>query len=76
MLHVSNIVLSLGHIKNEEIMKTFRNIKFIKRDYDCTNIVFCEAETAPNENWIECNASENTLSQLWMENGVRYFGYL
>jgi hypothetical protein len=57
-------------------MKTFRNIKFIKRDYDCTNIVFCEAETAPNENWIECDANENTLNQLWMENGDRYFGYL
>lgn len=57
-------------------MKTFKNKHFIKRDYECTNIVFCEAEAAPDANWIECDPSENTLQQLWIEGGVRYFGYL
>ena len=57
-------------------MKTFKNKNFIKRDYECTNIVFCEAETAPNENWIECDSKENVLNQLYMIDNVRYFGYL
>lgn len=57
-------------------MKTFKNKNFTKRNYDCTNVVYCQAKTAPNENWIEVDSSENTLGQLWMENGVRYFGYM
>jgi hypothetical protein len=58
-------------------MKTFKNVKFVKRDYEATNIVACQAESAPNENWIECDeAVLAKLTQLWIENGVRYFGYL
>jgi hypothetical protein len=57
-------------------MKTFKNKNFTKRNYDCTNVVFCQSETAPNENWIECDESENTLNHLYTEAGVRYFGYL
>lgn len=34
-----------------EIMQTFRNKNFIKRDPDCINIVFCKSENAPNNNW-------------------------
>ena len=57
-------------------MKTFKNKNFTKRNYDCTNVIFCQSETAPNENWIECNESENTLNHLYTEAGVKYFGYL
>jgi len=60
-------------------MKTFKNINFTKRNYETTNIVFCQAETAPNENWLECNELEIDLlncKQLYKQGDVRYFGYL
>lgn len=57
-------------------MKIFKNKNFKKRDYEQTNLVFCQAEKAPTENWIECDESEINCNQLWIENGVKYFGYL
>lgn len=57
-------------------MPTFKNKNFTKRDYECTNLVYCVADKAPDENWIECDPSENTLSPLWIADGVQYFGYL
>jgi hypothetical protein len=30
-------------------MKTFKNTKFTRRDYEATNVVACQAETAPAE---------------------------
>lgn len=60
-------------------MKTFKNKNFTKRNYECTNIVFCQAETAPDANWIECDSIELELTscrQLWLQDGVRYFGWL
>ncbi len=60
-------------------MKTFKNINFTKRNYECTNIVFCQAETAPDENWVECEEIEIELAkcdQLHKQADVRYFGYM
>ncbi|QCW19979.1 hypothetical protein [Flavobacterium phage FPSV-D2] len=60
-------------------MKTFKNKNFTKRDYECTNIVFCQCEIAPNENWIECDENEIQklkCSQLYTQAGVKYYGYL
>jgi len=60
-------------------IKTFKNINFTKRDYECTNVVFCQAENAPDENWVECKEIEIELKkckQLYKQGGVRYFGYL
>ena len=58
-------------------MKTFKNKNFSKRDYETTNVIFCQAEQAPDANWIECNENEiGNCEQLWLQNGVRYFGYL
>lgn len=59
-----------------EGVKTFKNKHFVKRDYESTNVVFCEAEAAPNENWIECEPEENKLDQLYIQGNVKYFGYL
>lgn len=57
-------------------MKTFKNKNFTKRDYETTNVVFCESEIAPNANWIECDPKENTLnylsSETYSEKGVYY----
>lgn len=60
-------------------MKTFRNKNFVKRNYECTNTVFCQAEKSPNENYIETTEADLTESKcqaLYTENDVRYFGFL
>jgi hypothetical protein len=64
-------------------MRTFRNKNYTKRDYDCTNIVFCQAENKPGANWYECTESEietRKCEKLWSEMAnnteITYFGYL
>ena len=60
-------------------MKTFKNINFTKRNYECTNIVFCQAENAPDTNWVECEEKEIELLKcvpLHVKDDVRYFGYM
>jgi hypothetical protein len=69
-------------MKNEtqqrsETMNTYKNKNYTSRNYECTNIVCCEASEAPNANWVACDGSElDNLSQLYLENGIRYYGYL
>lgn len=61
-------------------MATFKNANFTKRNYDCTNIVCCQAEAKPtfgNQEWVECDESElKGLTQLYMQAGARFFGYM
>lgn len=61
-------------------MKTFRNKHFTKRNYDCTNVVFCQSLYNPDiNNWVECTESEiatRQCYQLYIIAGVRYFGWL
>ncbi len=58
-------------------MKTFKNTAWKSRDYECTNVVACEAPAAPKGAWIEADASVlDGLTMLWREGDVRYYGYL
>jgi hypothetical protein len=61
-------------------MRTFRNTNFTRRDYEATNIVACVAETAPetpDNRWQPADDAVLVgLTQLWIERGVRYYGYL
>lgn len=63
-------------------MQMFRNKHFTKRDYECTNVVACLAESAPNVNYIpttheELNAMlRSPIQPLYIEAGVQYYGYL
>jgi hypothetical protein len=58
-------------------MKTFKNTRFIRRDYEATNVVACQAETPPADWWIECDASKlDGLTRLWTEDGRTYYGWL
>jgi len=60
-------------------MTTFKNKNFTKRNYELTNIVFCQSNNAPNENWVECDPneiSEMKCQQLYIQDDVRYFGYM
>ena len=60
-------------------MKTFKNKNFTKRDYEATNVVYCIAEKAPSDEWIETSVNEiynSKCNQLYRENDVVYFGWL
>ena len=60
-------------------MTTYKNINFTKRDYEATNIVFCQSEIKPDQNWVECDELEIEImncNQLFIQNDVRYFGWL
>ena len=62
--------------------KTFKNKHFTKRDYECTNVVACIADQAPNENYIECcqDVITPSMTQLWIETikgyETRFYGWL
>jgi len=53
-----------------------------KRDYEATNVVAAEADHQPGIAWKRIDRNEfdaliaRGASQLWIENGVRYFGWL
>jgi hypothetical protein len=61
-------------------MKRYKHIRWTgKREYaDCTVVVACKAERAPNGNWVECSDAEwpQTAKALWTECGVQYWGWL
>jgi hypothetical protein len=58
-------------------MTTYRNVHFTRRDYETTNVVACQAEVAPNANYVACDDTIlRGLTKLWIERGVQYFGYL
>ncbi len=57
--------------------KTFRNTSWTRRDYECTNIVACQAIAAPGPQWVEADASIlGGLDQLHRQAGVTYWGHL
>jgi len=58
-------------------MNTYRNKNYTKRNYECSNVIACVAEIAPNDNWVLADEDIlQPLMKLWIENGVRYYGYL
>ena len=58
-------------------MNVYRNTKFTKRDYECSNVVACEAESAPGPQWELSDVSAvRGLGHLWTVAGVRYWGWL
>lgn len=62
-------------------MKTFKNTA-ADLDAECTVIIFAEADQAPASRgtWVECSKEElksfGGVSQLFMQAGVRYYGFL
>jgi hypothetical protein len=58
-------------------MTTFKNTKFVKRDYETSNVVYCTGINAPNENWVETNDDmPASMTQLYIIGETRYFGWL
>lgn len=64
--------------------KTFVNTRFTVRNYDCINIVACQAPTiedaqkiAPNTEWREADESEiDKLTKLYRQGNVSFYGYM
>ena len=59
-------------------MKTYRNKNYVKRDYEATNIVCCEADWKPREDyWVPCDPKElKGLTMLYREGGINYYGFM
>jgi hypothetical protein len=58
-------------------VKTFRNTKHTARNHECTNVIACQAVTAPAAHWVECSETVLVgLQSLWVVNGARFYGYL
>lgn len=58
-------------------MLTFKNTKWIKRNYDCTNIVACQAPVAPNENYqIAEESILEGLTPLHRIGETKFYGYM
>ena len=62
-------------------MKVFKNTA-ADLDAECTVIIFAEAAQAPTASgsWVECAKEElksfGGISQLFMQAGVRYYGFV
>lgn len=72
------------HIDTNELIvrsdkKIFKNRLWNKRDYDCTNVIFCEAKEAPGPQWDLSTteyAESLKVNHLYTQAGIKYFGYL
>ena len=68
----------------EMTVKIFKNKNFTKRDYEATNLVACEivdegGQIRPDWGEYYVPADEKVLvglTPLWIEGGVRYWGWL
>ena len=74
-----------AHREAQPTMNMFRHTSWTgtkSRNYECTNIVSCLAESAPNEHWTPTTHEElnallrSPVDLLYIEAGVQYYGYL
>ena len=61
--------------------KPYRNTKWTKRDYECTNVAACVSTAPPTPDYQVVNEEYlNGMQQLWVEtiNGheTRFYGWL
>lgn len=60
-------------------MATFRNRNFVKRDYECQNVVACRSDVAPVSPDHRWEAADEVilagLTLLCVQAGVCFYGY-
>ena len=60
--------------------KTFRNKNFTKRNYECTNVAACQLIDDGAKVPENYEATDESIlfgmTPLWIERGVRYWGWL
>lgn len=66
-------------------MKLFRNARFTTRNYECSNVVWCRADSAeqiqqamPGSLWREVPEADLAASAqaLWMLGPLAFFGWM
>lgn len=70
--------------KSNSNMKVFRNKAYMERDYECTNVIYCESEENPDPaKWVEEHEStirhfvnNHAGTHLYTQAGARYYGYM
>lgn len=61
----------------ENQKQVYKNKNYVKRNYECTNLIACVANEAPDDNWIlSDNEILKNLTKLYKEKNVVYFGHL
>jgi hypothetical protein len=57
------------------ILQTFRNKNYNPNaNYDCTIIIFCQAENRPSTDWLPAKAEDINCPHLYTQGGIRYYG--
>lgn len=58
-------------------LNTYRNRNFVKRDYECTNVVYCLAPSAPSEEWvISQDAIPASMRMLERRGDALFYGWM
>ena len=58
-------------------MKTFMNRNFTADNQNCTKVMFCQSDVAPNDNYIEVDELMMVMSrceQLYRQGNAVFFG--
>ena len=65
----------------------YRNATWIKRNYDCTNVVYQTApageaprrangDAAPADEWVPADAVPSEMIHLYTVNGFKFYGFV
>ena len=79
---VDDAEFDAAYYGTDQAFRAFRNRNYIKRDYECTNVVACVAAAAPADHWEPCDSSIlkglAALSLMSTDSGMDYrlFGHL
>lgn len=64
----------------KQVYNVYRNTKFTKRNYDCTNIAACipvdDGAKVPEHYEVAPSSILNGMTPLWIEGGIQYWGWL
>lgn len=56
-------------------MATYKNANF-DENAECTVIKFAQGGKPEKGEWVECSGSEIDCPSLYVQAGIRYFGYV
>lgn len=77
---LDDALITLAKVTEVPKIKTYKNVNFTKRNYECTNIVFCQTDRQTDSTkWVVCDEKEIAklgCSQLYIQGEVRFFGFL
>lgn len=64
----------------KEVFNVYRNTRFTKRNYECTNVAACIPVDAnakvPEHYEVVSSDFISNMTPLWIEGGIQYWGWL